>query len=937
MNKAAKMTLKITAGFFVFVLLLMLSIPLLFKDKIREKVETAVNSSVNARIEFRDYKLGLFRNFPDVTFSVLDLKITGTGSFENEVLASVGSFDLVFNLKSLFGNSGYEIRSVFVDNAMVNTLVLETGEANWDIMKESGDEEETGEGSDMKILLRKVALRNSSVSYRDKGAGMSATLNDLNGDLTGDMTLSETNLDVALKAGDLTFIMDGIKYLDRAVAVADVNLKANLDSMKFTFGDNYLSVNDMKVNFAGWVSMPGDDIETDLTFNTGQTSFKTLLSLIPAFYMSGFEDLNASGNFTLDGSAKGVYSDADSTMPDVAMKIDVTDGLISYPSLPEKITGINLSSSLFVDGRDLDGTTVDVNKFHMELAGNPFEMSFSLKTPISDPDFKAFLRGRIDLGALENAMPSDSISMSGLLDMAVEMAGKLSMLDNKQYDRFSAAGKLGAERMKIEMTGYPGVNIDKALLNISPAFAELAGADLKIAGSSDISMSGRIENYLQYLFRDETLKGNLSVRSETINMSEIMSQMSSDESEADTSSLELIRVPANIDFELAASARQFIYNNIKVNNVKGLVTMRNGVLSLRETGMDLFGGTIKMDADYDTRDTLKPSVKTSLKIDNMAVREAFNTFNIIRQFFPAAKGIDGRFGMNLDYSSLLGNNMMPVVATITGGGKVTSDEVTLLESSAYNALKKVLKLNEKFTNKFRDLNISFKVNEGRLYISPFNVKVGNIKMNVGGDQGLDKTLNYVVKTEIPRSELGSSANSLIESLASQASSLGLAFKPSETISVKLKIAGTFEQPSVSPFFGESQGNVTGGVVQGVAESAKGIVNEGIEDARQKASQEAGAQAEKLIKEAEEKGALLREEAAKAAEKIRQEAEVQAQRIIKEAESRGTIAQLAARKSADALRKEADKRAEQIVSEADQKATRLVEEARLKSEELIKKI
>ena len=55
--------------------------------------------------------------------------------------------------------------------------------------------------------------------------------------------------------------------------------------------------------------MPGDDIKTDLKFKTDQTSFKSLISLIPAIYMTDFQDLNAC-NFTLDGSVIGIYSDA---------------------------------------------------------------------------------------------------------------------------------------------------------------------------------------------------------------------------------------------------------------------------------------------------------------------------------------------------------------------------------------------------------------------------------------------------------------------------------------------------------------------------------------------------------------------------------------------------------------------------------------------------
>ena len=57
----------------------------------------------------------------------------------------------------------------------------------------------------------------------------------------------------------------------------------------------------------------------------------------------------------------------------------------------------------------MDKTTVNVDNFHMELAGNPFDMEFSLKTPMSDPDFNGSMIGKIDLTALSNAIPLDSI------------------------------------------------------------------------------------------------------------------------------------------------------------------------------------------------------------------------------------------------------------------------------------------------------------------------------------------------------------------------------------------------------------------------------------------------------------------------------------------------------------------------------------------------
>ncbi len=98
--------------------------------------------------------------------------------------------------------------------------------------------------------------------------------------------------------------------------------------------------------------------------------------------MKGYEELRASGTFALDGAVKGLYSSADSTMPDITARLLVSDGVISYPDLPEKITAINIKGEVRTGGKDMDNTTVDLSRFHFELAGNPFDMTMKLSTPL---------------------------------------------------------------------------------------------------------------------------------------------------------------------------------------------------------------------------------------------------------------------------------------------------------------------------------------------------------------------------------------------------------------------------------------------------------------------------------------------------------------------------------------------------------------------------
>jgi hypothetical protein len=40
------------------------------------------------------------------------------------------------------------------------------------------------------------------------------------------------------------------------------------------------------------------------------------------------------------------------------------------------------------------------------------------------------------------------------------MAGRMSMIDKGQYDKFSASGSMGIKKMLVAMTGYPDVKIN---------------------------------------------------------------------------------------------------------------------------------------------------------------------------------------------------------------------------------------------------------------------------------------------------------------------------------------------------------------------------------------------------------------------------------------------------------------------------------------------
>ncbi|MCK7531092.1 MAG: hypothetical protein MZV63_08650 [Marinilabiliales bacterium] len=110
--------------------------------------------------------------------------------------------------------------------------------------------------------------------------------------------------------------------------------------------------------------------------------------------------------------------------------------------------------------------------------------------------------------------------------------------------------------MSMTMIDMPALKISNAAFVFNPAFAELTGMAATMGEKSDFALSGRLENYIPYIFSDGTIKGNLSLRSKMVDLNEILDILPSDTTESDTTALEVIHIPENIDFAFDAAVRQ---------------------------------------------------------------------------------------------------------------------------------------------------------------------------------------------------------------------------------------------------------------------------------------------------------------------------------------------------------------------------------------------
>src|SRR5882724_13522814 len=92
--------LAVTGAVIALLLLLLLALPLLFRDRIAERVKTAVNQNVNARVDWSDVGLSFFRHFPNLTLTLDGLTAVGVDRFQRDTLAQVGHLRVSVSLPS---------------------------------------------------------------------------------------------------------------------------------------------------------------------------------------------------------------------------------------------------------------------------------------------------------------------------------------------------------------------------------------------------------------------------------------------------------------------------------------------------------------------------------------------------------------------------------------------------------------------------------------------------------------------------------------------------------------------------------------------------------------------------------------------------------------------------------------------------------------------
>ena len=837
-----KKILKVTAIIFALLIAALIITPYFFKDKIAEIAKDEINKNVNAVVNFEEVSLGLFANFPDFTFSINKLSVVGISDFKDNTLFKSDKISLTIDLASVFSGN-YKVKEIYIGESEINLLTLKNGKANWDIAIEEtettklevGEEslsptKNTDETGAFNFAIDKFTLKDIDITYIDIKGEMESVIEDLNVELKGDFSASTANINLISSIDEFSVKMDNINYLTKTNVKFDAKILSALDSSKYTFKENSMSINDVVMNFDGFVSMPGEDIYTDIKFNTPNTNFKSFLSLIPAFYAKDFDGISAEGDFKLSGWAKGIYNEK--LMPSFNLDLVVEKGNFQYPDLPKSVKDINIKTNINSPSSDLNDMSIDVSKFHFKIANNPMDISLKLINPIEDPNIDAKFKGKMDLASLEQVYPMESdMNLSGIFRTNIALKGKQSDLDKGRYNKFKASGSMNLTKVNYMDKDFPeGVLIHNAAMDFSPRFINIS--DFKTTyNKNTINLSGKVSNYMSYALSDGILKGDFKMVADYINFDDLIASEEITEEKNDTTGgatnktvseeiVQAVEIPANIDMKLQCIIGRIKYDKMQIKAIYGNMVIKDKIAEIDNLKMELLDGKMEMNGYYSTVDIDTPRVNLVLGMHNFNIKKTYKSMDMVQKLAPIMDKASGHFSTIFSYTSILDNKMEPILNTVNANGLLSTSKLTIKGAESIEKLADQLKVKSLRTLTTTPMAIPFKIVNGDLVVSEFKTTINDMPLTASGTTKLSQEIDYKLRMEVPRENLGSDANKTISQIEEQAKAFGIDVAVSKNIIVKAKITGTAMKPEVGLDFDKSKDQVKETVTDKAKDAAK---------------------------------------------------------------------------------------------------------------------
>ncbi len=514
-------------------------------------------------------------------------------------------------------------------------------------------------------------------------------------------------------------------------------LKVNIDSVFFNVGKDYVKA----IIKTEGLSKPKIDAKIKSVIDLGK--------LNQAF---GLQNMDLKGILNLDFNSKGIYDAKNKIIPVTKGTVAFKNGYIKTNYYPNPITNINVLAHVLDNRGSLKDLKIDIKPASFNFEGKPIYVNANLEN-LENVSYDIKAKGELDLTKIYKVFSKKGLNIKGYIKADIAFKGTQADAIAGNYHKLNNKGTLILRNIATNSAYLPKsflIKEGKFVFNQDKMNFNNFSATY---GQSDFEMNGYMQNVIDFMLSDNgILKGSFNLGANYINVDEFISKSANnqDSNVANTSaSSGVVIIPPNLNLQFNCSAQKVDFDELKMQNLKGNITINKGKLHLNQSGFTVIGSTVKMDVVYGNESKEKAFFDFKVLAKDFNVKRAYNEVKMFRQMASAAESAEGIVALDYKVAGKLNGQMQPIYPSLSGGGILSVKNVKMKGFKMFSAISKKTGKEAIKNPDLSQVDIKTTIINNIITVERFKFKVAGFRPRIEGTTSFDGKLNIKMRLGLP--------------------------------------------------------------------------------------------------------------------------------------------------------------------------------------------
>jgi AsmA protein len=473
---------------------------------------------------------------------------------------------------------------------------------------------------------------------------------------------------------------------------------------------------------------------------------KGMLHLADIKYFYPIDSFDLKGNVLMEIIAKGKYNKSKNLFPVTNAIFKMDDGYIKTKYYPHPIEKITIDANIICSGPSTKDLTINIKPVGIVFEGQTFTLSASMKN-LDNLKYDITSKGTLDIGKIYQVFSRKGIEVKGFVTTDVKLSGLQSDAMHGFYERLRNAGTLTVKDISIKTDYYPyPFFINTGIFRFKEDriwFDDFKGTYLK----SDYTLSGYMNNMINYALKNEPLHGQFKLKSDLLIADDFMAYSSDTTKNAEPG---VLMIPSNLDLNFMADVKKLQYNGLEIKNAKGEMQLKQSVLTLKQTGFELIGAPVMMNATYQSLSVQRAAFSYHINANEFDIKKAYNEIKLFHDMASAAANAEGIVSLDYNLKGKLNATMHPIYPSLEGGGTLSVKAVKLKGFKLFSAAGKAAGKDSLTGNAdISKVAIRTTVKNNIINIEQTKIRVFPFRLKIAGQASFDGQMNLKFRIGLP--------------------------------------------------------------------------------------------------------------------------------------------------------------------------------------------